>query len=67
MVKPLHVQCPGAVYHVTSRGNGGSPIVFDDQDRLRRLDWLERTVAANDKSRVDRAAESCNKQDQTVG
>jgi len=33
MARPLRVSFPGAIYHVTSRGHGGAPIVFDDQDR----------------------------------
>lgn len=44
MARPLRVEFAGAVYHVTARGNGGAPIVYDDKDRTRRLQWLERTV-----------------------
>lgn len=44
MAKPLRIEYPGALYHVTSRGNERRPIALDDHDRLRRLDWLRRTV-----------------------
>jgi len=29
----LRIEYPGAIYHVTSRGNRGGDIVIDDQDR----------------------------------
>jgi REP element-mobilizing transposase RayT len=35
---------PGALYHLMSRGNERQPIVRDDRDRQRRLEWLRRTV-----------------------
>jgi len=44
MARPLRIQFPGAVYHVISRGNGRRPIVRDDADRQRRVDWLRRAV-----------------------
>jgi len=44
MARPLRIQFPGALYHVISRGNDRRPIVRDDADRRRRLDWLHRTV-----------------------
>lgn len=44
MARPLRIQFPGAVYHVISRGNERRPIVRDDRDREKRLDWLRRTV-----------------------
>jgi len=44
MARPLRIEFPGALYHVTSRGNGGADIVFDDRDRERRLKCLQRTV-----------------------
>lgn len=46
MARPLRIQFPGALYHVMSRGDDRRPIVRDDRDRDRRLDWLARTVAA---------------------
>jgi putative transposase len=33
MARPLRIEYPGAVYHVTSRGNGGSKIFRDNPDR----------------------------------
>jgi len=44
MARPLRIQYPGAVYHVTSRGNERRRIVRDDADCHKRLDWLRRTV-----------------------
>ena len=44
MARPLRIEYPGALYHVTSRGNERLPIVLDDHDRLRRIDWLRRAV-----------------------
>jgi len=40
MARPLRIEFPGALYHVTSRGNSGTDIVFDDRDRKRRLNGL---------------------------
>ena len=44
MARPLRIDFPGALHHVMSRGNERQPIVRDDADRQRRLDWLRRTV-----------------------
>ncbi|NLY02567.1 MAG: addiction module toxin RelE, partial [Rhodopirellula sp.] len=44
MARPLRIEFPGALYHVISRGNEKGPIVRDDADRQKRLDWLRRTV-----------------------
>ena len=44
MARPLRIEFPGALYHVMSRGNERKPIVRDDADREKRLDWLRRTV-----------------------
>ncbi len=44
MAQPLRIEYPGAHYHVISRGNERRPIVRDDADREKRLDWLRRTV-----------------------
>jgi putative transposase len=50
MARPLRIEYPGAVYHVTSRGNARNKIFRDDQDReiflsifgslVRRYNWL---------------------------
>jgi REP element-mobilizing transposase RayT len=34
MARPLRIEYAGAVYHVTSRGNGRKPIFKDDEDRV---------------------------------
>jgi putative transposase len=44
MARPLRIELAGGLYHVMSRGNARRPIVRDDADRQRRLDWLQRTV-----------------------
>ena len=44
MARPLRIEFPGALYHVMSRGNERKPIVRDNTDREKRLDWLRRTV-----------------------
>lgn len=50
MARPLRIEFPGAVYHVTSRGNARADIFADDRDRelflntlgqvVRRFNWL---------------------------
>jgi len=40
MARPLRIEFPGAVYHVTSRGNANQAIFIDDKDRGRFLDVL---------------------------
>jgi REP element-mobilizing transposase RayT len=44
MARPLRVEFPGAVYHVTSRGNARKPIYLSDSDRYDFLDILHRVV-----------------------
>lgn len=44
MARPLRIEFPGAVYHVTSRGNARSNIFFDDQDRKLFLKTLSSAV-----------------------
>jgi putative transposase len=41
MARPLRIQYPGAVYHVTSRGNEKKAVYQDDQDRDAFLRTLE--------------------------
>jgi REP element-mobilizing transposase RayT len=43
MTRPLRIEYPGALYHVTARGNRRSTIYFDDADRFIWLDILGRT------------------------
>jgi REP element-mobilizing transposase RayT len=44
MARPLRIEFPGAVYHVTSRGNAKQKIYFDDVDRYGFLKLLCETV-----------------------
>lgn len=44
MARPLRIEFAGALYHVISRGNERKPIVRDDRDRAKRLEWLQRTI-----------------------
>ena len=46
MGRPLRVEYPGAVYHITSRGNEKRAIFIEDEDRVKLLEKLkERNVA----------------------
>lgn len=47
MARPLRIEYPGALYHVTSRGNGKRLIFLNDQDRRVWLELLEETVKAH--------------------
>jgi len=42
MTRPLRLEFPGALYHVTARGNRRNPIYRDDGDRRAWLDMLGR-------------------------
>lgn len=44
MARPLRIEFPGAVYHVTSRGNAQADIYLDAADRLAFLDVLAEVV-----------------------
>jgi putative transposase len=44
MARPLRIEYPGAVYHVTSRGNARQAIFRDDRDRQSLLDVLAAVV-----------------------
>ena len=44
MARPLRLEFPGALYHVTSRGDGQEAIYRDDADRKRCLDVLASAV-----------------------
>jgi REP element-mobilizing transposase RayT len=44
MARPLRIEFPGALYHVTSRGNARAPIVLEDADRHLLLDVLGEVV-----------------------
>lgn len=45
MARPLRIEFPGAVYHVTSRGNARADIFLKDGDRLVFLDVLSGVIA----------------------
>lgn len=44
MARPLRIEFPGAVYHVTSRGNARQDIVADDRDRAQFLTLLAHVI-----------------------
>ena len=44
MSRPLRIECPGALYHVTSRGNARRRIYRDDEDRAAFLSILAHGV-----------------------
>lgn len=44
MTRPLRIEYPGAVYHVTSRGNRQEVIFLTKDDRISFLDILKKTV-----------------------
>jgi len=44
MARPLRVEFPGAVYHVTSQGNARKSIYLSDSDRYDFLDIRNRAV-----------------------
>jgi putative transposase len=44
MTRPLRLEFPGAVYHLTSRGNARQSIFFDDTDRVTLLTVLQEVV-----------------------
>lgn len=44
MARPLRIQYPGAVYHLTSRGNARNNIFLDDADRQAFLKVLESVI-----------------------
>lgn len=44
MARPLRIEYPGALYHVTSRGNARKKIFRDDQDKENFLDTLASVV-----------------------
>ena len=44
MVRPLRVESPDALYHLTSQGNAQQDIYVDDQDRPRFLTLHKREI-----------------------
>jgi putative transposase len=45
MARPLRIEYPGALYHLTARGNAQISIFEDDADRHAFLDLLAQVVA----------------------
>ena len=45
MARPLRIEFPGALYHVTARGNARQDIFLDDEDRQQFLAVLARVVS----------------------
>jgi hypothetical protein len=45
MVRPLRIEFPGAVYHITARGNARQLIFLDDTDRESFLELISSVVA----------------------
>ena len=45
MARPLRLEFPGALYHLTSRGDGREAIYLDDDDRAASLGVLESVVS----------------------
>ena len=50
MSRPLRIEFPGAMYHVTSRGDRREPIYRDDADRLAHQDVLAQAMDRFDAS-----------------
>jgi putative transposase len=48
MVRPLRIEFPGAVYHVTSRSDLHAPIFVDDEDRLGLLGVVAQALSRFD-------------------
>ena len=48
MARPLRIEFPGAVYHVTARGDRREPIFVDDQDRQALLDIVGQALGRFD-------------------
>jgi len=44
MARPLRIEYPGAIYHVTARGNARQSIYHDDKDRQKFLEILNDVV-----------------------
>ncbi len=44
MARPLRIEYPGALYHITARGNRKADIYLRSSDRYKFLEILEKTV-----------------------
>lgn len=47
MARPLRIEFPGALYHLTSRGNARQPMFLDDEDRHAFLDRLGEVIESH--------------------
>jgi REP element-mobilizing transposase RayT len=45
MARPLRLEFPGAIYHITARGNAGNAICLEDADRELWLRCLGEVIA----------------------
>ena len=52
MARPLRIEFPGAIYHVTSRGDRREPIFEDDEDRRALLDVVAQAMSRFDADMV---------------
>jgi len=41
MGRPLRIEYPGALYHITSRGNERKKIYIDEEDKIKFLEILQ--------------------------
>lgn len=48
MSRPLRIEFPGAIYHITSRGNRRAAIFVDAEDRRRMLEAMAQAMARYD-------------------
>ena len=48
MARPLRIEFPGAVYHVTARGDRREPIFVDDEDRIALLEVVGQALSRFD-------------------
>ena len=44
MPRPLRIQTPGAIYHITSRGNRRQPIYLENNDRIFHIWWFNKVA-----------------------
>ena len=52
MARPLRLELPGALYHVTSRGDRREDIYLNDADRQRWLDLLGEVCVQKNRGQV---------------
>ncbi len=45
MARPLRIEYPGALYHLSARGNARQTLFIDDEDRQRFIELLGREIA----------------------